>query len=196
MGGILTFEVGAGSGGTFSIGGTITGGNNNDVLFINPAGVLAQDDAFTFEAGKLTADRFETSAGQVIFPTGSLVDNNDGDGLINNYARNEFKPGPIGFGTSLTLSHFTLERVILARLDVFPAYGRIGTFTLAAGVASVPLVGIYNINDYVFLSLVTASPNTPAAVSITIIDNVGFDVASSNILDVSTYNYVIIGNGV
>lgn len=41
--GIVTVSI-SGGGGSVSIGGTVTGGTNGSVLFINPAGVLAQDN--------------------------------------------------------------------------------------------------------------------------------------------------------
>src|SRR6516162_7860697 len=45
-----TWAPTAGGGGGMSIGGAVTGGTNLSVLFINPAGVLAQDNPhFTFD---------------------------------------------------------------------------------------------------------------------------------------------------
>lgn len=170
------------SGGSVSIGGTVTGGNNNDVLFINPAEVLAQDDTFTFEAGKLTAPRISSIDGLFEFPDGSIQ--SDGEQVLRffNFIR-------ITFDSAL----LTEANILVDKLGIINTGGNtsVGFAALTAGTVDIANTDVTNAACIVIISPKTSSLNT-GNYSVVITDNVGFTINSSNVLDDNEVSFMVV----
>lgn len=177
-----------------AIGDPVTGGTDTNVLFVNPAGILAQNAAFLYDpaTGKLTAGILSTSDNKVEFTDGVILSNGAG-ALTNPFVNNFFATGPFGLGTLLQSSVFTLEGVKTIEQSFYESVSsiaRMGSVGLSGGTVNKAAAWI-TANHRVFLSLVTPTVFYDPSITVVITPGVGFSITSANPADASTYNFVV-----
>lgn len=171
--------------GTIAIGGIVSGGLNNLILFITPDEILAQDETFLFEEGKLTAPRISSTNGYYEFPDGSI--SSDGEQVLqfSNFTRIEFNNANI-VDASIQANKIALVNVA--------GNENLGFAQLTGGTVDLANTEVQNAGTIVMLSPHTSSVNA-GFLSVVINDGVGFTINSSNPLDDSYISFMVIHSG-
>jgi hypothetical protein len=180
--------------GGIAIGDPVTGGNPDSVLYSDGANNLNNSTDFRFDdvLHKFTTPDVNLLANEINFTDGHLKSNGAGT-LDNNFFYNFFATGPLGLGTLLQASVFTLEKVRIIEQSFFtsvPVESRIGSFTMVAGVGTFAALWITAAHK-VFISPLVNDPFSHGNASVVITAGVGVTITSSNPLDTTSYNIII-----
>lgn len=193
MAGITYTKANAAPAGGITIGDPVTGGNPDSVLYIDGSNNLNNSTDFRFDdvLHKFTTPDVNLVNNEINFTDGQLK-SNGGSALTNNFFNNFFVTGPLGLGTLLQASVFTLEKTKVVEQSFwnFPAQTRMGSVGLSGGSVNKAAAWI-TANHFVFLSLVTPNAFYSPQITVVITPGVGFSITSANPGDGSTYNYIV-----
>jgi hypothetical protein len=194
MAGITYTKAPTAPAGGIAIGDLVAGGNPDRVLYINGAGVLSDYPLFLFDdvTEKFSAESVNILGQDLNYITGQLKITG-GSGLTNNFFHNHFVAGPLGLGTLLQASIFTLEGVKTIQQSFTTSIinqSRIGSFIMVAGVGTFAATWI-TAAHVVFISPLVNDLLSHGNASVVITAGVGVTITSSNVLDATSYNIIV-----